>query len=227
MKKILVIMAKEPEAGKVKTRLCPPLTQEQAAELYKCFLVDKITAGICLTEDMKEISLALAVDPPTGKSFLKDLVPAWTHLVAQKGRDLGERQRDLFDHFFKRGFGQVVITDSDSPTLPLEYLKRPFELLESTDMVLGPSQDGGYYLVGLNNPQPGLFSKISWSTDLVLEQTMARAKKRNLEIKSLPPWYDVDTPQDLEKLQSEMSSLSLEELRFIKATKDFLQSSIG
>lgn len=224
MKKILVIMAKEPEVGKVKTRLSPQLTDQQAAELYKCFLIDKIGSIIELGKSIKGISLAVAFDPPSAQLFFQKLVPSWFILINQHGSDLGERLMHLFDHCLSSGFDRVVVIDSDSPNLPLEFLERAFEMLKNADVVLGPSQDGGYYLIGLTKRQPKLFNNIAWSTDSVLKQTTNQAKKLHLTVESLPKWYDVDTPQDLKRLQHEIAHLSGDELKPVNKTKEFLDS---
>lgn len=224
MKNILVIMAKEPKAGKVKTRLYPALTTRQAAELYRCFLIDKIAAANRLKEEIKEIDLALAFDPSTAQKFFQKLAPPWIKLVPQSGGDLGDRLTNLFDDFFGYGFDQVVIADSDSPTLPLDYLGQSFRLLELADAVLGPSQDGGYYLIGLRKSHPELFQNIAWSTREVLEHTITQAEKHHLKTELLPQWYDVDTPQELQKLQSEIAESTPGQLRWAKTTKNYLRN---
>jgi len=224
MKKILAVMAKVPEPGKVKTRLCPPLTGEQARELYNCFLMDRIQLTTRLKEKSDEISLALAFDPPAEQDFFQKLCPAWFDLIPQTGIDLGERLANLFASFFDKDFDQAVVMDSDSPTLPLEYLEESFEFLETSDVVLGPSEDGGYYLIGLSQPQPDLFKNIAWSTPAVLEQTTMLAEKLRLKIHLLPTWYDVDTSQDLRKLRSEINNLSEEQRELAKNTAAFLKN---
>lgn len=223
MKKILVVMAKEPKVGQVKTRLCPPLTLEQASGLYGCFLQDKISAVSQLRRRLKDVSLAVAFDPPSGKEFFQKTVSASFLLIEQRGASLGERLTNLFYDCLGQGFGQAVVTDSDSPNLPLEYLERAFKVMEEADVVVGPSDDGGYYLVGLNQNQPGLFADITWSTGSVLKRTMAQAELLDLKVELLPMWYDVDTPEDLARLQREIACLPIDRRRFAAKTKEYLQ----
>ncbi len=221
-KKILVLMAKEPRAGKVKTRLCPPLSEKQAAELYKCFLLDKIAALDQIRTAKSNIQCALAFAPTRALDFFQRFAPSWLELVPQVGPDLGQRLIGLFGHFFDRGFDQVVVTDSDSPTLPREYLEKSFDLLEHSDLAIGPSEDGGYYLIGLKAKQPMLFRGILWSTDKVFIETINRAEKEKLAVSLLPNWYDVDTPLDLERLRCDLKSQGRKAQDQAQASKRFL-----
>lgn len=193
------IMAKTPRAGEVKTRLCPPLTGAEAAELYRCFLLDKIEQ----VRALKEVTPAIAYAPAEARTTFRTLAPGFA-LVAQRGDDLGARLANSFDEFLKNGFAAALAIDSDTPTLPIEFLEQALALIRapSIDVVLGPTEDGGYYLIGLRTLHRELFEGIPWSTSQVLPQTIRQAEARGLRIAQLPPWYDVDTPDDLERLKA-------------------------
>ena len=196
MASLLIIFAKEPLPGQVKTRLCPPLSGEAAALLYQNFLED-------ILEEMSrlpEISLALACNPDSALNFFKKLAPADALLFPQEGADLSERLVRAFNRGFAVGFGRVLVRNSDSPDLPKEIVLTAAEVLESgrADLVLGPSPDGWYYLVGLKKPQPRLFQGISWSSPTVLADTLDRARELSLSPYLLHSWPDIDTIADLQ-----------------------------
>ena len=196
MAALLIIFAKEPLAGQVKTRLCPPLSADAAARLYKNFLED-------ILEEMARLpglSLALAYTPGTALDFFKELTPAGVFLFPQEGGDLGERLVLAFDRGLAAGFGTVLVRNSDSPDLPGKIVLAAAQALESghADLVLGPSPDGGYYLVGLKAPQPELFQEMSWSQPTVLADTLTRASRLSLTVHLLPSWPDIDTIADLQ-----------------------------
>lgn len=195
MRTLLIIFAKEPVPGQVKTRLSPPLSAEAAAELYGCFLED-------ILEEVgrrPQLRLALAYSPPGARSFFQGLVPAGTQLFPQEGADLGERMARAFDRGFGAGFEVVLLRGSDSPDLPVAVLLQAREVLAAgkAEVALGPSPDGGYYLVGLKAPQPGLFRGQVWSTATVLAETLSRAEGLSLKVHLLPSWPDLDTYDDL------------------------------
>jgi len=193
---LLIIFAKEPRPGQVKTRLTPPLSPENAARLYRCFLED-------ILEEMARLpglSLALAYTPDTALNFFKELTPAGVILFPQEGPGLGERLVHAFDRGFAANLGTVLVRNSDSPDLPGESMLAAARALDSgqADLVLGPSPDGGYYLVGLNAPRPELFREMNWSTPGVLPETLARAANLSLTVHLLPAWPDIDTLGDLQ-----------------------------
>lgn len=195
---VVAIMAKTPRPGEVKTRLCPPLSAAQAAELYRCFLRDKIEQ----VRALKEATPAIAFSPAESWSFFEELAPDFV-LVPQRGVDLGARLANSFAEFLKNGWTAVLAIDSDTPTLPLAFLQQALDLIRNptVDLVLGPSEDGGYYLIGLRALHRDLFDEVAWSTPLVLPETIKRAQRKGLRIAQLPLWYDVDTPDDLERLK--------------------------
>lgn len=205
---VLVIMAKEPAVGQTKTRLCPPLTPAQAAALYEAMLRDTIELGAGL----ESVQLAVAVTPPEATGDFRRIVPPGALLLPVAGADIGDCLNQVLSHLLAAGHPQVIALNSDGPTLPVAYLWEAVARLGSADVVLGPSEDGGYYLIGLTQPQPELFRDIEWSTGRVTAQTLARAEALGLRVALLPPWYDVDTPADLDRLRVEMSTLPPEAL---------------
>jgi rSAM/selenodomain-associated transferase 1 len=192
---MLIIFAKEPSPGQVKTRLCPPLSARDAARLYGQFLEDVLEEMARLPE----MKIALAYTPASARPFFQNLATPGVHLVVQTGEDLGERLRQAFDWGFTQGAQTVLIRNSDSPDLPGSMVTEAREVLKSgqAQVVLGPCPDGGYYLVGLRRPQPQLFHDITWSSPTVLADTLARAANLGLTVHLLPPWPDIDTCDDL------------------------------
>src|SRR5262245_21079343 len=205
----LAVMTKAPQAGRVKTRLVPPLTPEEAAELNKCFLRDTATAiSFCCSGGLgPPKATPVAVYTPVGaESAYNNILPADFSLLPQRGDKFGERLYLAVEDLFKCGFDSVCLIDSDSPTVPAENFAQAVELLSASDdrVVLGPSDDGGYYLIGLKKPHRHLFERIDWSTERVLKQTMQRAKEIGLEVKPLPMGYDVDDAASLRRLCDEL-----------------------
>lgn len=194
----LVVMAKAPLAGHVKTRLCPPLTLSEAAKLSRCFLLDTIER----VRQLEGIQPVMAYTPPTSRAWFESVTPDFM-LLPQQGADLGGRMATCFDRLFARGYTGVLLTGSDLPTLPLAHLQQAVAFLTrpETDVVLGPSEDGGYYLIGLRRLHLELFEDMLWSTSRVYADTVQRARVSSLTVASLPAWFDVDTPTELERLR--------------------------
>jgi uncharacterized protein len=192
----LAVMAKAPVAGQVKTRLVPPLTEERAAEFYRALLLDQLEnlSGIAFAD------LYLAYTPSEAAAWARSVIPPGFHSFPQRGNDLGERMNAIFTELWDRGHRNVVLIGSDLPALPLSYLKTAFDLLATQRAVLGPSRDGGYYLVGLNRPTPEIFQNMTWSHNQVLGQTLARLNDHKIKVELLPEWFDVDTAADLKSL---------------------------
>jgi rSAM/selenodomain-associated transferase 1 len=210
----LAVMTKAPQAGRVKTRLVPPLTPEEAAELNKCFLRDTAAAisSACSRrpvgdEGKTARASAIAVYTPVGaESAYTDILPADFSLLPQRGDEFGERLYLAVEDLFKCGFDSLCLIDSDSPTVPAENFEQAVGLLSTTEdrVVLGPSDDGGYYLIGMKKPHRHLFEQIDWSTERVLNQTMQRATEIGIEVKLLPTGYDVDDDVSLRRLCNEL-----------------------
>lgn len=194
----LAIMAKAPRAGDVKTRLCPPLDPIEAAELARAFLADTIALV-----DSLPARRAMAYAPPDAHAMFAALAPGFT-LVPQRGDDLGARLLHTFEDLLADGAPAAVVIGSDIPTVPRAHLEAALGCVADADVVLGPSDDGGYYLVGLSEPRPELFRDIAWSTSTVLDDTIDRARRLGLEVAILPSWFDVDTGADLERLDASL-----------------------
>ena len=199
----LVIMAKEPSVGRTKTRLCPPLTPEQAAALYKALLRDTIG----LVAGLEDVQLVIAVTPPEAVDVFRRWSPPGTMLLPVTGIDIGDCLTQVLGHLLASGHDGAMALNSDGPTVPQRHLRQAVAQQEKADVVLGPGEDGGYYLVGLKEPHPGLFQGIDWSTERVMSQTLARAEALGLSVSLLPAWYDIDTAADLDRLQAEIATL--------------------
>ena len=201
----LAVMTKAPQAGRVKTRLTPPLTPDEAAALNTCFLRD--TAAAISDAVSRGEAQGVGVYTPVGaESAYSEILPGEFILVPQRGDKFGERLLAATADLLQLGFSAVCLIDSDSPTVPpkafaqaIEYLSRPEDRV-----VLGPSDDGGYYLIGLKKPHHELFDRIDWSTEHVLEQTIAAARALDLPVHLLPVWYDVDDRATLSRLCQEL-----------------------
>lgn len=201
----LAVMTKVPQAGQVKTRLVPPLAPDEAAELNKAFLRD--TAAAISNAASSEDACGIAVYTPIGAELVYvDILPADFVLLPQRGESFGERLYFATVDLFKCGFESVCLIDSDSPTVPPENFARAVELLQRPGerIVLGPSDDGGYYLIGLKKPHREVFERIDWSTERVLDQTVRRAAESGLEVELLPPGYDIDDAAALRRLCDEL-----------------------
>ena len=201
----LGVMAKAPVAGAVKTRLVPPLTEQEAAEINVCFLRDMVANIASVTET--EAATGLIVYTPAGSESTFDAVlPKGFQLLAQRGASLGERLCNATDDLLTQGYNSVCLINSDSPTLPKSILIRAMELLASDGdrVVLGAAEDGGYYLIGLKHAHRNLFREIAWSTSDVLARTRERAEGIDLPVEMLPSWYDVDDADTLKQLCEEL-----------------------
>jgi rSAM/selenodomain-associated transferase 1 len=196
----VAIMAKVPAAGEVKTRLCPPLTPAQAAGLARCFLQDRIAQ----LREIPTVTPVVAFTPPEREPELGPLLPDGVRLVPQRGADLGARLDRLLTDLIAEGAEGAIAVDADSPTLPTEFVRRACAHLAEpgVDVVLGPCDDGGYYLIGLRQAAPELFREMPWSTSAVLDETVARARRLGLRLLLLPSWFDVDRGADLERLRA-------------------------
>jgi hypothetical protein len=201
----LGVMTKAPKAGQVKTRLVPPLTSSEAAELNKCFLRD--TAASISSAAFGSDACGIAVYTPIGsEAAYTDILAIDFSLLPQRGENFGERLYFAVEDLFKCGFESACLIDSDSPTVSsANFSQAVIELAKPGDrVVLGPSDDGGYYLIGLKRPHRKLFERIDWSTEVVLEQTIQRAREIGLQVNLLPSGYDVDDGASLRRLCNEL-----------------------
>ena len=196
-------MTKAPRAGQVKTRLTPPLSLVESAALNICFLRDTASA---ISIAAKGIARGVGVYTPVDAAAdYEALMPAEFDLIPQRGETLSERVIFAMEDLCALGFSSVCLINSDSPTLPADVFSEAASVLArpKETLVLGPSSDGGYYLVGLKKLYRALFEDIAWSTEHVLQQTIERAQQLNLHIHFLPAWYDVDDRSTLRRLCEE------------------------
>ena len=196
----LIVVAKKPEPGSTKTRLCPPFTPEAAAEFYGCLMRDTLALAVRL----QGVDLTLAFTPSSAIDYFQSLVPDGFRLISQKGNGLGERLSNALGHHLDQGYRKAVIMNSDGPTLPLDYLADAFTGLDHADVTLGMGHDGGYYLMGLKHLYPELFQNIAWSTERVIPQTLEVCRRLKLKVQRLPVWYDVDVEADLMRLRRDL-----------------------
>ena len=212
MNTCLIVFAKNPIPNHVKTRLLPRVSPEQAASLYRAFFSDWCAALV----ELPDIDLVIAYTPPESLSDIQALIGNDVSYIPQKGAGLGERLTSATEWAAASGYEKILLVGSDSPTLPLSYISQAIVGLESRDIVIGPSMDGGYYLIGFSKQNlpmivPSIFEEIVWSTAQVFQQTLARIRSMDATLKLLPPWYDVDTPEDLLFLHAHLTAMRLAE----------------
>jgi len=204
MSDTLLVVAKQPIPGQTKTRLCPPLSPMLSADLYECFLRDTLD----VMRKVPNVHRVVCFLPDDARDYFYRLAPDMD-LTRQHGESLGERLDHLLTEALASGSSRVVVMDSDSPTLPAEYITQAFDQLTDSDVVLGPTRDGGYYLIGMKRPQPLLLRQVQMSTSHVLADTLALAQASNLVVSLLPAWYDIDTLADLLRLDDEIKGSSI------------------
>lgn len=206
----LTVMAKAPRPGKVKTRLSPPLTPGQTSALNICFIRDT-TENIQQVTEASHSAGLVAYTPVGDEAAFDGLLPPAFRLLGQRGEGFGERLLYVCRDLFACGFSSVCLIDSDSPTMPQDALLQAVEGLSRAGdrMMLGGSDDGGYYLIGIKRPHHRLFEHIDWSTGRVFAQTLARAREIGLPAELLPTWYDVDDAASLERLRRELAAPEL------------------
>jgi rSAM/selenodomain-associated transferase 1 len=209
----LLVVAKRPAPGRTKTRLVPPLSMEQAAALYECFLQDTLD----LMRQIPDVQPVVAYLPAEAEAYFAKLAPDFEHIL-QKGPDLGVRLDNALTCYLRRGYRRVVIMNSDSPTLPPSCLTAAFEALAGGgDVVLGPCDDGGYYLIGIKRPTPRLLREVRMSTPNVTTDTLNLAAEEGLRVELLPVWYDVDDATSLTRLVAELAEAPPDVARHTRA----------
>jgi rSAM/selenodomain-associated transferase 1 len=203
----IAVMAKASAPGRTKTRLVPPLTGREAAAFNTAFLQDISTNILEAARDLP-IQPYMAYGPPGPESvaFFRDVLPPDVRLLEAWWPDFGSCLYGAIDQLLELGHTSAVVLNSDGPTLPTSLLVATAEMLAQPGdrAVLGPSNDGGYYLLGLKSRHRRLFQDIAWSTDQVAGQTLARAAEIGLAVHLLPAWYDVDDAQSLSVLYGEL-----------------------
>jgi len=201
-------MAKKPVVGAAKTRLCPPLQPAEAVLFYEALLKDTIE----LCARIKDVDLALAVSPHNAAGYFKEITPPGTTLLPIDCPDIGNCLEITLGNLLDAGYKKALAINSDGPSLPGDYIISAVELLNNHELVFGPGEDGGYYLIGLKQIHHELFSGIEWSTSMVLDQSISKANSLSLSIALLPAWYDIDTWQDFNRFKKELARLPENEL---------------
>ncbi len=201
----LGVICKAPVEGACKTRLCPPLTTQEAAALSRGFIGD-VASVVAHTAERAGAYGVAVYTPARDKAAFDRLLPNGFSMLEQRGTDLGERLLHATDDLLRGGFGGVCLINSDSPTLPVSLLQQTVDALRRPGdrIVLGPAIDGGYYLIGLKCAHASLFAGVSWSSSQVLAQTLSRAAGLQVPLTLLPLWYDVDDLGSLQLLVHEL-----------------------
>ena len=233
VKQRLLVFAKYPRAGQVKTRLVPPLTYEEAEELFRAFLLDAIDSYTMFDKEIEPVLYVAGEDNVEAMqeliNHLRNGVPV-PEVRAQRGKDLGERMENAFAETFAEGYNSVCVIGTDHPTLPREYIMQAFAALQADDLVLGLAEDGGYYLLGMKMLHRELFRTMPWSTASLYRETMTAAAHKNLQTHQLPEWYDVDDAEDLQRLICEQNELEEDShtavaLRHLEKQNEFVRNA--
>ena len=197
---VLIVFARRPEPGRVKTRLCPPFTPAQAAALYRAMLADVLEASASMAAEAG-LDPVLAVTPHAACAELARECPPAFRVIAQRGADLGARMQWAVAEAAAGGAAPILLRGSDSPAFDSAALAESLAALAQHDLVLRPDGDGGYGLVGLQRPAPGLFTH-PMGTETVLEQTLRHASRLGLRAHLLSPGFDIDTVGDLRQFSA-------------------------
>jgi len=197
IERCIVIFAKEPQKGCVKTRLAKDIGEDNALELYKALLKDTLAVVRQVKADKKVMAFESQLeDPQYLKSIAQDFM-----FYKQAGADLGEKMHNAFEHCKKQGVLKIVIVGSDCPTLTSSFIEEAFTKLDKDDVAIGPAQDGGYYLIGLKEPCLELMNSVEWSSSTVLEDTLKNAEVKGLKVGLLEIGQDMDVLEDLKNLK--------------------------
>ncbi|MXX97285.1 MAG: glycosyltransferase [Rhodothermaceae bacterium] len=207
----LIVFARSLKSGQVKSRLTKLISAQEATDLYRMFLVDSLK---------QYASLNVAVRLYMSDGIPPD-IPVYGAVIKQQcGKELGERMRHAFQETAAAGYRQMVIIGTDHPTLPDAFIQDAFHALSDLPSIcIGPTEDGGYYLLGMNPFIDGLFDDMIYSRPDVFELTLTRAYQSGANVVQLPKWYDVDTPDDLRRLASEEEAVPINTLKIVKQLK--------
>src|ERR1700751_2690312 len=197
--RVLAIMAKAPRPGAVKTRLTPSLSPEAVTAFYCCLLDDTLA----LARSLGDVEVAIMC-PDSDVNELAKLAGSAATVVAQKGEGLAAGLTSVFVHFAEHLQRRTIAFNSDSPHLPRRVLEEAFETLAAHDVVIGPTHDGGYYLVGAKSSYPALFARDGMGPSTSLERLLSRARTLGLSVGFADPFYDIDVPEDLTRLAAEL-----------------------
>ena len=232
----IAVMAKAPRAGRAKTRLCPPLTPAQAAELGVAFLRD-ITENIRVAGVTTSLAGFVAYAPEGEETLFDGLLVPGTGLVLADGsitlphgvEGIGRSLLHAATSLFDQGYASVCLVNADSPTLPTEFLRDAAAALARPGdrMVLGVAEDGGYYLIGLKSQHATLFQGITWSTDRVSAQTLQRAASLRLEVVTLPVWFNVDDAASLTRLLADLATVDQAAARPVPFSAPATRACVG
>mgnify|MGYP003989712999 CR=1 FL=1 len=214
--KAVILFARDLILGQVKTRLSSLFDDETILRLYTCFVEDSL-------EKIRQVDNAdcfVGISPSNISGFFNGIEDSDTRLFIQQGKDLGDKMRQAFVDRFSDGYKKVVIIGSDSPSLPVSYINQA--LNSDKDLMLGPSTDGGYYLIAMTGKVSEVFDGIAWGTEQVLDETLNRVKKAGVSLELLPVWYDVDFPEDLKFLKTHLELITQSGLCEVSKTKKIL-----
>ena len=197
-KEVVLVFQKNEVLGKVKTRLAVGVGEEQALEIYRQLLAKTYHA-------LSDVSVSIT-------TYFSEFIPenpihSAENKLVQLGQDLGERMKNAFAENFESGMEKVVLIGTDCPSLEGIHLSQAFEALDQSDLVLGPARDGGYYMIGMKRRADFLFEGITWSTELVLSQTLALAAAQGMQTSLLPVLEDIDTLEDWERYCSQIGDM--------------------
>ena len=201
MRDRLVLFAKVPEFGRAKTRLARDVGEGAARDLAEAFVLDTLSTSA----RVEGVQVAVAYSPTTGEDWFRARAPG-ALLVQQPETDFGSRMCRAMDAMFEDGAKRCVMIGMDTPQLEPARIESAFEALKESDVCLGPSEDGGYYLIGLRAPAPQLFEGVAWSTASVLAETRSRAAESGLSVHQLDSEFDIDEAADLERLTAVLAA---------------------
>ncbi len=212
----VILFARDPVLGQVKTRLSSSFDDETILKLYICFVEDSLDK----IRQVDDADCFVGISPENHSGFFNGTESSGMSLFVQQGDTLGDKMRKAFVDRFRQGYNKVVIIGSDSPSLPVSYLDKA--LASEKDLVLGPSTDGGYYLIAMTGKVSEVFGGVAWGTENVLEETLKKVKETNVSLELLPVWYDVDFPEDLKFLKTHLTLIVQSGLCESGKTKKFL-----
>lgn len=204
MMKALILMTRVPIPGKTKTRLMKVLTADGCAQINECFLLDLFNMFSYIQDDM---DIFLTYTPEDSIDLIKDIVPDYIECFPQKGEDLGKRMLNSFRYLFNKGYSKVVLIGSDIPDIQPDEIKAAFKELDNNDIILGPTFDGGYYLIGKKRLYEQLFNdRLRWGNKSVFETTVDIANILGLSVGLVEKHRDIDTKEDLLDFKNRMEN---------------------
>ncbi|RKD29024.1 TIGR04282 family arsenosugar biosynthesis glycosyltransferase [Thermohalobacter berrensis] len=220
-----ILMTRVPIPGKTKTRLMEILTAEECAEIHRCFLKDLFNMFDYIKND---IDIYLTYTPEDSFDLMKDIVPDYIECFPQNGHDLGEKMLNAFKHIFNKGYSKVCLMGSDIPDIHYEEIKDSFKKLEKSDIVIGPTFDGGYYFVGMKRIYKELFTgNLKWGNKTVLEGTVDIANSLGLKVDLLNKHRDIDTKDDLISFNKRINNREFKKGIYPENTIKFLKNNWG